>query len=80
MLCKARDAGHIDDRKYDLLLFLNERCATQNSFGEALFVTYASVLTHARKLQYVRRPWHELQYTDVLEFQCKILGNQYREV
>ena len=67
MLCKARDAGYIDDREYDLiLLFLNERCATQNSFGEALFVTYASVLTHARKLQYVRRPWYELEYSDVL--------------
>lgn len=67
MLCKARDAGYIDFREHGLLLlFLNERCATQNSFGEALFVTYASVLTHARKMQYVLRPWYELEYADVL--------------
>ena len=81
LLQKHVDAGNIDSKEQDLFLkFLESRMATQRSFGGGRYLDYVSKISHLRHAKYVKVPWYELTYSDLLAAVSDIKSSPMRDV
>lgn len=60
--------GSIDERELELIeTFLEERIATQPTFGGARYMEYASGITKIRRAKYLTIPWYELDHSTLIQ-------------